>query len=61
MDGVDSQITVHMPGGKIEIKIAEDFAVSMTGTVTRVAEGVFYPEMLGSTEIFLASSLVSDR
>ena len=57
----DSQITVHMPGGKIEIKIAEDFAVTMTGTVTRVAEGVFYPEILGSTEILLASSLVSDR
>jgi diaminopimelate epimerase len=47
----DSQITVHMPGGKIEIRIAEDFAVSMTGTVTRVAEGVFYPEMLDHTLI----------
>jgi len=43
----DGQITVHMPGGKIEIKIAEDFAVSMTGPVTRVAEGVMYPELLG--------------
>jgi len=43
----DSQITVHMPGGKIEIKIAEDFAISMTGTVTRVAEGVFFPEIFG--------------
>ena len=41
----DSQITVQMPGGKIEIGIAEDFAVSMIGPVTRVAEGVFYPEM----------------
>jgi diaminopimelate epimerase len=44
----DGQITVQMPGGKIEIEIAEDFAVSMTGTVTRVAEGVFYPEMFGN-------------
>ena len=43
----DSQITVHMPGGKIEIKIAENFAVSMTGAVTRVAEGVIFPEMFG--------------
>jgi diaminopimelate epimerase len=43
----DSQITVHMPGGSIEIKIAEDFAVSMTGTVSRVAEGVLYPEIFG--------------
>lgn len=47
----DSQITVHMPGGKIEIKIAEDFAVSMTGTVTRMAEGVIHPEMLDHTLI----------
>ncbi len=43
----DSQLTVHMPGGEIKIKIAEDFAVAMTGTVTRVAEGVIYPEMFG--------------
>jgi len=43
----DSQITVHMPGGEIEIKIAENFAVSMTGAVTRVAEGVIFPEMFG--------------
>jgi len=43
----NSQITVHMPGGKIEIEIAEDFAVSMTGTVTRVADGIIYPEMFG--------------
>ena len=41
----DNQITVHMPGGKIDIKITEDFAVSMTGPVTRVAEGVLYPEI----------------
>ena len=43
----DNQITVHMPGGKIEIKISENFAVSMTGPVTRVAEGVLYPEIFG--------------
>ena len=43
----DSQITVHMPGGNIEIKIAKDFAVSMTGPVTKVAEGFIHPEMFG--------------
>jgi diaminopimelate epimerase len=43
----DGQITVHMPGGEIKIKIAEDFAVSMTGPVTRVAEGVLYPDIFG--------------
>jgi diaminopimelate epimerase len=42
----EKQITVHMPGGEIEIQLAEGFAVSMTGPVTRVAEGVIHPEML---------------
>ena len=42
----DRKITVHMPGGKIEIKIAPDFAISMTGSVTRVATGTIDPEML---------------
>jgi diaminopimelate epimerase len=36
-----------MPGGQIAIQIADDYAVKMTGTVTRVAEGVIYPEMFG--------------
>lgn len=43
----DRQITVHMPGGTIAIEISEGFAISMTGTVTRVAEGVIHPEMFG--------------
>jgi diaminopimelate epimerase len=43
----DRKISVHMPGGKIAIQIADDYAVKMTGTVTRVAEGVIYPEMFG--------------
>lgn len=43
----DSQITVHMPGGNIGIEVAEEFSIKMTGTVTRVAEGVIHPEMFG--------------
>ena len=35
----DSQITVHMPGGNIEISIDDEFRITMTGPVTRVAEG----------------------
>ena len=42
----DSLITVHMPGGKIEIEISERFLISMTGEVTKVADGVIDPEML---------------
>ncbi|MEX2045009.1 MAG: diaminopimelate epimerase, partial [Opitutus sp.] len=36
---VDRNVTVHMPGGQIGIEIAADFAIRMTGTVNRVAEG----------------------
>jgi diaminopimelate epimerase len=42
---VGNEVTVHMPGGQIGIKIAPDFAIRMTGTVNRVAEGVMHPEL----------------
>ena len=41
----DHEITVHMPGGRIEIMIAPNYAISMTGSVTRVATGTIDPEM----------------
>jgi diaminopimelate epimerase len=41
----DRSITVHMPGGKIQIEIGDDFAIEMTGGVTKVAEGVMNKEM----------------
>jgi diaminopimelate epimerase len=41
----DHEITVHMPGGKIEIEIGPDFEIRMTGSVTRVATGTIDPEM----------------
>jgi diaminopimelate epimerase len=36
---VDASLTVHMPGGRIGIEISPDFAIKMTGPVTRVADG----------------------
>jgi diaminopimelate epimerase len=42
---VDSSVTVHMPGGTLGIEIADDFAIRMTGPVTKVSEGVIAPEM----------------
>jgi len=42
---VDSSVTVHMPGGTLEIEIADDFSIRMTGPVTKVAEGVIAEEM----------------
>ncbi|MFL2848068.1 MAG: diaminopimelate epimerase [Coraliomargaritaceae bacterium] len=32
----DEQITVHMPGGTIQIEIGENYAIKMTGPTTRV-------------------------
>jgi diaminopimelate epimerase len=43
---VDKDITVHCPGGLIKIEIGDNFSIRMTGSVTRVAEGVMNPEML---------------
>jgi diaminopimelate epimerase len=43
---VDRNLTVHMPGGKIGIQIDEQFAVTMTGAVTRVADGILHDEAL---------------
>lgn len=47
---VDKDVTVHMPGGRIEIEIGEGFAIRMTGGVTRVGEGTLDPEMLEGAE-----------
>jgi len=42
----DSEITVHMPGGNIEISLDVDFRVTMTGPVTRVADITLSEEIL---------------
>jgi diaminopimelate epimerase len=47
---VDRQVTVHMPGGTIGIEIGDDFAIKMTGAVTRVGEGTLAAEMLEGAE-----------
>jgi diaminopimelate epimerase len=42
---VDRDISVHMPGGVIKIEIGDNFAIRMTGSVTRVSDGVISPEI----------------
>ena len=42
---VDRSVTVHMPGGQIGIEIGDGFAISMTGTVNKVAEGTMHSEL----------------
>ena len=41
----DADITVHMPGGKISIRLSPTFEATMTGSVTRVCEGIMGKEM----------------
>ncbi|MGE5549647.1 MAG: diaminopimelate epimerase [Bacteroidota bacterium] len=43
---VDDRVTVHMPGGKIEVQIKTDGHVLMTGPVVGVARGEFSPDLL---------------
>jgi diaminopimelate epimerase len=46
---VDRQLTVHMPGGNIGIEIGDGFAIAMTGTVNKVAEGTMHPDLFAVT------------
>jgi diaminopimelate epimerase len=39
-----SPVTVHMPGGRLEIEIDRDGQISLTGTARAIARGVFSPE-----------------
>lgn len=41
----DPQIKVHMPGGQIDIIISDEFSITMTGPVTKVAEGLISQEI----------------
>jgi diaminopimelate epimerase len=41
-----SEVTVEMPGGELAIQIAPDFAITMTGPVTAVAQGTLAPDVL---------------
>jgi len=45
----DSRISVHMPGGILQIVVSDDFSVQMTGPVTKVAEGILSQEIFGNT------------
>jgi diaminopimelate epimerase len=42
---VDKNVSVHCPGGVIEIEIRYGFDILMTGSVTKVGEGVISPEI----------------
>lgn len=41
----DEAITVHMPGGRITLHVQDDFQVTMSGPVLKVAEGYLAEEL----------------
>ena len=41
----DRKVAVHCPGGIIKIEIGDGFDILMTGSVTKVGEGVISPEI----------------
>jgi diaminopimelate epimerase len=43
---VDNNITVHMPGGELQIEIAPDGQIRMTGPVEGTFEGSFHKDLL---------------
>ncbi|WP_211285299.1 hypothetical protein [Sporomusa acidovorans] len=43
---VDNDITVHMPGGIIQIHIDDNWRVHMTGSVTSVSFGMFASDLV---------------
>jgi diaminopimelate epimerase len=48
MGACDAAITVHMPGGRLQITVGDDYAVEMTGPVTAVARGATADEMFAA-------------
>ena len=45
----DSSINVHTPGGTIAIDVGDDFAILMTGSVTKVSTGIISEEIFERT------------
>jgi diaminopimelate epimerase len=41
----DPDITVHMPGGSLQIQLSDGFFATMTGPVTKICDGVMTDEM----------------
>ena len=45
LGAVDSLLTMHMPGGELEIEVGDGYRITMTGTATKVAEGTLELEL----------------
>jgi diaminopimelate epimerase len=45
LDFCDPDITVHMPGGNLLIQFSNGFSATMTGSVTKICDGIMAKEM----------------
>jgi diaminopimelate epimerase len=45
LDLCDSDITVHMPGGSLQVQFSDGFFATMTGPVKKICDGVMTDEM----------------
>jgi hypothetical protein len=49
-----------MPGGQLQISIADDFRARMTGPVVQIAEGRLSAELLSGTSIYASGAKLTD-
>lgn len=40
LDYCDDSVSVHMPGGTLQVTVAEDFSVTLVGPVEKIGEGI---------------------
>jgi UDP-N-acetylmuramoyl-L-alanyl-D-glutamate--2,6-diaminopimelate ligase len=59
---VDQHVTVLMPGGQLQITVADDYRVRLTGPITKVMEGAIEPEVFawGAKSSNAAQCLLAD-
>ena len=64
---VDQHVTVLMPGGQLQITVADDYRVQLTGPITKVMEGIIEPEVFAwgakstdATQCLLADLIPAD-
>ncbi len=51
LDLCDPDITVHMSGGKLDIRVHDNNSISITGPVTRIASGSMHNELFAHLAI----------
>ena len=48
---VDKNVTIIMPGGKLEISVSDSYDITMTGPIREICSGVFDSEMIEDLDL----------